>query len=240
MFKTYQLAIVAVILPATAWAHAGGWIKQSGDLLVIPAVGTQSEPPANQALPPVPGLERLSLPRPTVELFDRPRVETRFLPAGRVRMTLIARYRATVLVIGMRAYTDEASSFAPVDLALGWGMAGHPDFDYCVRFIQKQRWVFRGVRSSCPLSPEYVEAHTANTHIVPADQKVAKAILSLRRRQWVRIDGYLIDLEFKKGGRKIQWHTSRSLDDRGNGSCELMLVERLSFNNSLVVQKYPG
>jgi hypothetical protein len=70
-----------------------------------------------------------------------------------------------------------------------------------------------------------VARHSANTHVIPADEAVAAKLLRLRRGgQVVHLSGLLVD-GMRDDGMTIR--TSLTRNDTGAGACEFLLVQRV-------------
>jgi hypothetical protein len=63
--------------------------------------------------------------------------------------------------------------------------------------------------------------HSANTHVIPADQSVRRQLKHLRVGQVVHMTGLLVDAVRDDG---ITIKTSLTRSDSGPGSCEILLV----------------
>jgi hypothetical protein len=64
--------------------------------------------------------------------------------------------------------------------------------------------------------------HSANMHLIPADDDVRDIIESARTGHVVSLRGVLVDAARPDGFR---WRTSLTREDTGAGACELFLVE---------------
>ena len=81
--------------------------------------------------------------------------------------------------------------------------------------------------STLPIPREEVIAHSANTHVVPANDYVKKQLDRLRVGQVVELTGTLVDSARDDGA----WiHTSLTRTDSGAGACEVMLVEHVAVH----------
>jgi hypothetical protein len=67
-----------------------------------------------------------------------------------------------------------------------------------------------------------VVSHSANTHLIPANQNVRRQLAALRVGQVVHLRGELVDAR-RDDGAWLQ--TSMTRADSGAGACEVMLVE---------------
>ena len=70
-----------------------------------------------------------------------------------------------------------------------------------------------------------IAVQSANMHMIPADPAVAARLARVREGELVRLSGYLVDVLEPSTG--WTWRSSRSRDDTGAGSCELVLLEAL-------------
>lgn len=144
-------------------------------------------------------------------------VETR---KGMVQLVPRADYSVTGMVIGVERYRFDASAFlSPLDVALAWGPV--PDFVDRLSFQQMGRFVHWQTRDMS-LDFAAIKAGVANTHAIPANSTVERAIASLDRGEAVRLEGVLVDARAPDG---FKWRTSLSRTDDGAGACELMWVE---------------
>ena len=75
-----------------------------------------------------------------------------------------------------------------------------------------------------PLPRNVIESHSANMHMIPADDDIERRLKSTRAGNLVHIKGYLVEATTKDGFR---WKSSLSRSDTGAGACELIWVESL-------------
>ncbi len=141
---------------------------------------------------------------------------------GRWLLTPRASYDITARILAREDYRfDALSDLVPEDLALGWGpmsdtsVLAHFDISQSARFYA---WRPKG---ALPVARETVISHSANTHVIPADQNVARELAALRVGQVVHLAGELVDGKRDDGA----WlFTSMTRADAGAGACEVMLV----------------
>jgi hypothetical protein len=142
---------------------------------------------------------------------------------GRWTLTRRAAYDVTARILAREDYRfDSIADLVPEDLALGWGpmsdnaVLAHFDISQGVRF-----YTWRP-RDALPVARETVISHSANTHVIPADQNVRTQLARLRVGQVVHLRGDLVDAQRDDGA----WlHTSMTRADSGPGACEVLLVE---------------
>lgn len=145
---------------------------------------------------------------------------------GRWTLTPRAHYALTARILGRENYHfDGLADLVPEDLALGWGamsdnrvLAGF-DISQSVRFYT---WRPRG---ALPIAREEVISHSANTHVIPADDEVRAQLARLRVGQVVHLEGLLVDAVRDDGARA---RTSMTRTDSGAGACEVMLVQSVA------------
>lgn len=145
--------------------------------------------------------------------------------AGAWKVQPQARFTVEALVLGRERYfLDRGASLSPVDLALGWGPMSDPAVVNQVSIMQRRRFYFWQV-SRYPIPRQDIISHSANMHMIPADDDVRSDLLDVRRGDVVRIEGFLVNAVADDGGR---WNSSLTRTDSGDGACELVWVERVT------------
>ncbi|MCZ6617657.1 MAG: hypothetical protein O7E57_05950 [Gammaproteobacteria bacterium] len=117
------------------------------------------------------------------------------------------------------------SDLSPTDLALGWGPMADESILADFEISQRNRWYFWQARHM-PISRNEVISHSANVHMIPANAEARNALARVKTNDRVRIVGQLVDIDADDGWH---WRTSRSRSDTGNGSCEVLWLERLEL-----------
>lgn len=152
-----------------------------------------------------------------------PFVETR----GRrtFRLTPRASYDVAARVGATERYrSGAAGALIPWDFVLTWGAATTEPAWSRVSYLQTGR--FYAWRCDGTLDPSYVASHTANTHLIPADGRVASALAHVRRGDVVRLEGDLVDVDGPDG---LVWKTSLTRTDTGPGACETLYVRAVTI-----------
>ena len=143
-------------------------------------------------------------------------------------ITPLAKYEIKARVLSRERYRfDKSSDLSPIDLALGWGVMSDQKIVDQFSISQHGRWYFWKSKHP-PIPNDEVSAHSANTHILPADDTIADEVTSVRTGDVVHLKGYLVRVSSDKGFR---WKSSVSRTDTGDGSCEVMWVESVSVEN---------
>lgn len=139
-------------------------------------------------------------------------------------LTPLASFSVRARVLSTKSYYfDREADLAPIDLALGWGRMSDEDVLADIDISQSGRFYFWRV-SHFPIPREEIETHSANMHMIPADNKVKKALQNVRVGHVVQLHGYLVEAKTADGWR---WKSSLTREDTGRGACELVLVERV-------------
>jgi hypothetical protein len=129
-------------------------------------------------------------------------------------------------VLGVKCYGDDfTADIAPCDLALGWGPMSDTavleklDINQANRFYHWRYW------GKAPIPEKDIVTHSANMHIVPADDSILQKVKALRKGALVRLSGNLVTATHPKGDKP--WQTSLTRDDDGKGACEIFYVKSL-------------
>ncbi len=140
----------------------------------------------------------------------------------------LARFSLEARVLRAERYWfDRGADLAPVDLALGWGAMSDTAVLEKLKISQGVRFYrWQPAEDALPIPRHLIETHSANMHMVPADDSIARVLKDARRGSIVKISGYLIEASAPDGFR---WRSSLTRDDTGNGACELIWVERVEL-----------
>jgi len=151
--------------------------------------------------------------------------EGRLVKAG-YQILPLARFELEARVLGVERYRfDRGADLAPVDLALGWGRMSDTAVLERISISQFGR-AYSWSTPELPIPRHEIERSSANMHIVPGNDAVARRLKDVRRGSLVSFFGYLIEARRADGWR---WQSSLSREDTGEGSCELVWVERLEL-----------
>lgn len=144
--------------------------------------------------------------------------------SGDYRITPLADFAITAKILGKENYRlDRAADLSPVDLALGWGRMSDEAVLNEIDISQSGRWYYWHTQSM-PIPRREIETHSANMHMIPADEFVQDALQELRPGEIVSLRGKLVRVDAEDGWR---WISSMSRKDTGNHACELVYVERV-------------
>jgi hypothetical protein len=156
---------------------------------------------------------------PVQENLDSPQTFT----YDAYRITPLAGFRLRAKILSRETYgMGRESELSPIDLALGWGRMSDESVLQHIDISQSGRWYLWRTREY-PIPRREIETHSANMHIIPADQAVADIIDDFPRGDIIELDGYLVRADADDGWR---WVSSLSREDTGARACELFYVRR--------------
>jgi hypothetical protein len=127
---------------------------------------------------------------------------------------------AAVAKSSERYWFDPPALVSPLDVVLAWGDVPRPAYDDKLDYSQSWRFFFWRT-DDLALDAGYVIAHTANTHLIPANRNVRRALLAIDRGDEVRLRGLLVDVATPD----FRWPTSLIRTDHGDEGCEILYVE---------------
>ena len=87
-----------------------------------------------------------------------------------------------------------------------------------------------------PWSRGYVITHLSHTHLIPANNNVMGGLLSIKKNDIVKLDGYLVDIYTDKSqlvARSSMSRTDTNPTSRGYGACEDMYVKQVQVGNKI-------
>jgi len=144
---------------------------------------------------------------------------------GYVELSLVAAYTVEGVVKGKKKYSDYPAQVSAYDLALAWGDLNKAEIDELIRYSQSGRWYYYRYAPNNLVSKDYIATHSANVHLIHRDQAVLNEIKRIGKNDHVRLEGYLVNVNFKDS----PWRTSLSRADTGNGACEIIYVTNVNI-----------
>lgn len=120
-------------------------------------------------------------------------------------------------------YTGREADLSPTDLVLGWGNMSDEDVLSKIKITQSNRFYFWRV-DSFHIPRKEIETHSANMHLIPTNDSVARDIARVQAGEIIEISGSLVEVTTSDGWR---WKSSLTRNDTGGGACELILVESI-------------
>jgi hypothetical protein len=163
---------------------------------------------------------------------DEPMI--REIKNGQLSIIPVAGYRISGVVVSREFYSNDwESKISPMDLTIVWGKLAEPDFDRYITYRQRNRWYFYTYQSGSPFDHSFVISHSGNNHIIPANENIHEAIKTIKKKDKVVLEGFLVNLKGTYKGQMVTWNTSLSRTDTGNGSCELFYVTKVRIDTKV-------
>lgn len=140
---------------------------------------------------------------------------------GKYAVRPVARFQVEARVLGAERYRfDRGAALSPIDLALGWGPMSNQSVLDKIHVSQGGRF-YRWRVKNYPIPRQEIIEHSANMHMIPANDEVRKDLLAVRAGEVVRFEGFLVVASAQDGS---VWKTSMTRKDSGDGACELVWV----------------
>lgn len=170
-----------------------------------------------------------NLPDP-IQTSTSKEVTTRVLGLE-TKLTYLAKYSITGRVVYINKHKEGnlIDRVCPIDLGISWGyLANKYNF-------KKLKWsssptsrvLFADPDSTLEsgLGIDYINTHFSNNHIIPSTNEILNMIKSTKVNDFIRIDGYLVNIEVKASENGYySMGTSLIRNDTGIGACETIYV----------------
>ena len=145
-----------------------------------------------------------------------------------------ANYRIYAVVMSKTRYRwGWDAEVRPYDLALAWNALMLPENQKGISYTQSNRWYYYNFDKTFPLTQAYVNAHSSNHHIIPANKNVLNAIDKIRTKEKIYMEGYLVNIRGKAYGKEVWCYSSLTRLDTGDGACEVFYVKRVILNGKV-------
>ena len=139
-------------------------------------------------------------------------------------VTPLEKFTIEARVLSKEKYSfDKEAELSPVDLALGWGRMSDEKVLEKIDISQSGRWYYWQT-DRFPIPRREIETHSANMHMIPANEEIEDALKKVRKGEVVKIEGYLVRVDGKNGYR---WISSLTRDDTGAHACEVVFVKSI-------------
>lgn len=192
----------------------GWWLAHPASRLPVP------DPAAVASMPSCPLPPRVTRGAAPLQ-SDVPR-DLALPNMGDATLTPLAGISVDARVLSRENYRlGREADFSPSDLALGWDHMREDAILAKLSISQSGRWYHYRWQGDPPLALDEIVRSSANMHMVPANDAVARALGGIETGQHVRIDGWLVRIQAKDGWR---WASSLTREDSGDGACELVYV----------------
>lgn len=159
---------------------------------------------------------------------------TKIIDGKTISLTYKAEYSISGRVVGIHTYFLPISienNLSPKDIGISWGFLARDENHKNVKW---STWAKRGLlykvddiqwlKSIGGL--ERVSSSCSNNHIIPSNDNIKKLILKIKKDDYVKLNGYLVDVYSSDG--RFKWTTSTTRTDVGN-SCEILYVMEVKW-----------
>lgn len=141
----------------------------------------------------------------------------------------LANFAVRARVLSREDYVlGREADLSRTDLALGWQRMADPAVYGPLNISQGGRWYRYSWRDQPPIPLQEIIESSANMHMIAADATVERALSKVRKGQFVRITGKLVEVSHASGWR---WTSSLTRSDSGARACELVWVESLQVED---------
>jgi hypothetical protein len=123
-------------------------------------------------------------------------------------------------------YIGRETDLSPTDLALGWGKMSDELILEKIKISQSGRF-YRWRVESLPIPRNEIETHSANMHLIPANDSIASVIDNVSAGDIIEISGSLV--QATSNNDNWRWTSSLTRNDTGAGACELILVKSINI-----------
>jgi hypothetical protein len=131
-------------------------------------------------------------------------------------------------------YSGTPAIISPCDIALVFGELYTSTFYKDISWSQSGRWYWWKYGASFPKQDDrYIARWSSNNHIIPASDNLKKAAKSVSEGDLVVLEGYLVSVDAKKGDDTFFWNSSLSRSDTGDGSCEVLYLEKIKIGENV-------
>ena len=146
-------------------------------------------------------------------------------------MIYLAEYDIRGLVVGVDDYDGSSlyDRMVPRDISIAWGdMAANNNLIFWQRG-EREMNAEVNVLAELLIGKKYDELFRqySNNHIIPKDDEILRQIKVIKRGDYVRLKGYLVEVKGRdrnEPGVYYQLTSSLTRDDNGDSSCEVMYV----------------
>ena len=152
-----------------------------------------------------------------------------------VKINYVASYELSGRVVDVQNYYGSSlqNELSPLDVGISWGFLAEDN--------DKVTWTSNGTRflkwrtQDMTWYNEHggekgIGKYWSNNHLIPSDKTVEKLIKSIRKDDYVKIEGYLVNVRYDgPNGEWYKWNSSTTRNDTGDGACEVIYVTNVTW-----------
>ena len=148
-------------------------------------------------------------------------------PEGSYTIKPLADFSIKARVLSREDYSmGREADLSPIDLAFGWGPMSDTAVIKRLTISQSGRFYFWRYEGTPPIPDQDIISHSANMHLIPANNDIHKKLKTVRQGQVVSLKGHLVAVNAPDG---FTWTSSLTRDDSGAGACEVIWVTAVSL-----------
>ena len=152
-----------------------------------------------------------------------------------MKINYVASYELSGRVVDVQNYYGSSlqNELSPLDVGISWGFLAEDN--------DKVTWTSNGTRflkwrtQDMTWYNEHggekgIGKYWSNNHLIPSDKTVEKLIKSIRKDDYVKIEGYLVNVRYDgPNGEWFKWNSSTTRNDTGDGACEVIYVTNVTW-----------
>lgn len=148
------------------------------------------------------------------------------------KMMKMYSYEITGVIIGLKEYfpVNTIDKLSIRDVAIGWGILtqdnNYEKFKYYTIVNRASTWDMSGDVLTSLGGVDEINKNMSLNHLIYSNQETRDQMSELKIGDYVRIKGYLVNVDFAIEG---EWNTSITRDDKGNNSGEIIYVESIKW-----------
>lgn len=161
----------------------------------------------------------------------------KIIDSTKVNINYVANYSMAGRVVDVQDYLgyNITNKLSPRDIGISWGFLTADKNNNHLKWTSTGnrflKWSTNdGVWLSSVGGKQEVIKRFSNNHVIPSDKNIAKLIRNIKKDDFVRIDGYLVNVNYNtKNGGYFTWNSSTSRSDSGDGACEIIYVTNVTW-----------
>lgn len=147
---------------------------------------------------------------------------------------LKATYKISAIVLSKKGYSNAwQGKMAPFDLALVWGELLQDELYKKIKWWQEARWYHWRYDNNFPKDNSFIARYSSNNHIIPANDNILNVLKNIKKGDTLELSGFLVDIIGKKDNDSYWWYSSISINDTGDGSCEVLYVKKIRLKGKV-------
>lgn len=151
-----------------------------------------------------------------------------------INLNFIAEYKIIGRVVATTNYNGSIQNkLSPKDVALVWGSLSNKEVDKKIKWSSRKRKVYYSISDTKWLSgidgKSTITSNFSNNHLIPSNDEIRNLIKSIKKDDYIKIEGYLVNVYWQTNKSRFRWNTSTTRTDTGNGACEIIYVENITW-----------